>query len=116
MKRNLKEQEFLFNKIKGLKKFEFIKNNGKRLKGRFYILNFIKGNKSFGIIVSKRVGNSVQRNYEKRIIRELIKKHIDNIPNCSIIFIRIPGRNGNFAEKNDDFFKLIQKIAYECNR
>jgi len=43
-----------------------------------YVLN---GPKRFGFIASKKVGNSVQRNRARRLMREVIRLHLPEIRN-----------------------------------
>ena len=41
--------------------------------GKFYLLIFLPADNKIAIIASKKVGKAVKRNYEKRVMRLLIK-------------------------------------------
>jgi ribonuclease P protein component len=60
--------------------------------------------------VSKRVGNAVIRNYEKRTIREIFRKLIPTFK-VSFDLIVILKRNGiDFFEKEKFFVELVREI------
>ena len=67
----------------------------------------------FGISVSKKIGNSVKRNYYKRQVRFLIDKYKKNyqIGYDYIIIIRKDFVDSSFKEKEEHFFNLINKIS-----
>jgi len=63
-------------RIRKSKDFRFIKDNGKVFKTRKLIFNFrnsIDSNSKLGIIVTKKVGNSVFRNTVRRWTREIFR-------------------------------------------
>ena len=67
----------------------------------------------FGISISKKLGNSVKRNYYKRQVRFLIDKYKKNYQNGFdyIIIIRKDFVDGTFKEKDERFLNLINKIS-----
>ena len=73
------EKSFLPDKILTLKKrseFLFIRNSGKSHYCKYFIVNYHLEETSsikIGLTVSKKIGNSVKRNYVKRVIRSIIK-------------------------------------------
>jgi ribonuclease P protein component len=77
---------FSFSKIeKLLNREEFVNLNrsGRRHHTRHFVLIFKKNGLSFarlGITVSKKIGNAVQRNRVKRLIREFFRLHRDQFP------------------------------------
>jgi ribonuclease P protein component len=77
---------FSFSKIeKLLNREEFVNLNrsGRRHHTRHFVLIFKKNGLSFarlGITVSKKIGNAVQRNRVKRLIREFFRLHRDHFP------------------------------------
>jgi len=62
--------------------FQKVYNNGVYYAGRLIVL-YIYENKlgyiRLGIVVSKKIGNSVKRNRVRRLIRESYRKYEDNI-------------------------------------
>ena len=77
---------FSFSKIeKLLNRAEFVNLNrsGRRHHTRHFVFIFKKNGLSFarlGITVSKKIGNAVQRNRVKRLIREFFRLHRDHFP------------------------------------
>jgi ribonuclease P protein component len=64
------------DKIKKKNEISFIFQNGKKCDCIQFRIFYIKNNYNFdrcGIIVSKRIGNSIKRNKTKRILRELFR-------------------------------------------
>jgi len=61
-----------------LKNYKLLIKEGKRLKNKYYLFFILKISKGKGCIlkasVKKKVGIAVKRNYEKRIIRIMLKK------------------------------------------
>lgn len=83
--------------------------------GKFYLLIFLPAdNKKFAIIASKKVGKAVKRNYEKRVMRLLIKEFLDFIPSLHFLLICLQNREGSFQDKKEDlkniFYKLKKRI------
>ena len=97
------------------KKTEFNKvlNEGTVLKGKFYIVGFFKNSldySRFGIIVSKRVsGNSVQRNYQKRILREFFRSIRSQLLFHVDIVVIVKKNSIKFESLNSEFLFLINK-------
>ena len=61
--------------------------------------------------VSKKLGNAVFRNKEKRILREIFRKHIDIINNLEILIVeRKNAINLTFEEKEKQIYNLFCKI------
>ncbi len=101
-----------------LKRSQFLKlsTKGKKIHTGSFIAIALKGEKTnhrIGITVSKKVGNAVERNRIKRIIREYIRHKKDFLP--GILDINIIAKkslsgleNSRIIEKLD---KLFNKIA-----
>jgi len=65
--------------------------------------------KKMAVIVSKKTGNAVVRNYEKRIVRIFLREYWDLLPDGLFVLIRIPKRTGVFLEKKNDVWHLIKR-------
>ena len=99
------------------KNFEFsdIIHNGKFVKNESYAI-YYKDNKldhyRFGISVSKKLGNAVQRNKYKRKFRFIIDKYKKYYQNGYdyIIILRKDFPLIEFSEKDKSFSNLINKI------
>ena len=93
-------------KLKKRAEFMSVRKNGISNRSKFFIINFqyIPNSENFlGITVSKKVGKAVIRNYLKRIIRSIIRKNINLIPN-GLLFEIFPKKG---AEKTS--YHLLEK-------
>lgn len=101
--------------------FDSIINNSPFKKNNSYIIYYKDNNYKydrFGISVGKKLGNAVQRNHYKRLIRAII----DNYKKCYInhkdyiIILRRSAVNKSFQELENDFNKLMHSIRKDfCN-
>jgi ribonuclease P protein component len=110
--------KFKFERKKRIKKnidFQKVYKKGKRLFGKFYIFIYLKNDFNFprlGISVSKKVGKSYLRNYEKRLIRNFFRYKINMLNNYDIIVIR-KKNEGAYKQKEEDFGKLSNNLLKE---
>ena len=96
----VKKEEKLFlpdplNKLKKRSEFLFIRNCGSSIKTKFFIINYFITNENeikFGITISKKFGNSVRRNYVKRVIRSILSQNLYKY-SSKIYFEVIPKKN-----------------------
>ena len=73
-----------FSSLKKRSEFLYLRKVGKTVYGKYFIVNYNFSDNNhlrFGLTVSKKIGNSVIRNYVKRILREIIRKNLNKIPN-----------------------------------
>ncbi|BDU67876.1 MAG: ribonuclease P protein component [Candidatus Tyloplasma litorale] len=67
----MKKQYSLKSKIQ----FNKILKNGKKIKSKYFLISYQKNNEfKIGISIPKRLGNAVFRNYNKRVIKNIISK------------------------------------------
>ncbi len=99
------------------KNFEFANaiHNGRYAKNNAYSIYINENNLDryrFGISVSKKLGNSVNRNLFKRQVRFIIDKYKKNYQNGFdyIIIIRKDYVDLDFSVKDKLFFELISKL------
>jgi len=85
--------------------------NGKNYSVRHVAIYILKGPKRFGFIASKKVGNSVQRNRARRLMREVIRLHILEIRNdIQIIFIaRARIKGVSYMEVEKSIMNMLKK-------
>jgi len=72
--------------------FNQVYRRGKRLRGKGFALIFLPGVNSFGrlgISIPRKVGNAVQRNRIKRIVRETFRLHRNIFPQESDIVFTV---------------------------
>ena len=63
------------------------------------------------ISVSKRVGNAVTRNHEKRIIREIIKNYITRLNKINMLFVVKPNSlDLTYINKKEQIDYLLKKM------
>ena len=107
---------FKFKKKERIKKkedFKEIINDNNKIRTKFYTC-FFKKNKfkenRIGIIIKKKIGNSVKRNYEKRIIRNFFRINKNKIKESCDLIIILNEPDGGFLEKKNDFERIIAYI------
>lgn len=83
---------------------------GNRYYAIYYQENDI-GKPQIAISVSKKVGNAVTRNYQKRVIREVVRRDLDNLPPYSyLIVVKKNSLYLEFQEKQKQLEYLLNKI------
>lgn len=84
-------------------------------RGRFYTLYYIKSDKpQIAFSVSKKYGNAVERNYAKRIMREICRPLITTFPCVKlVIVVKKDAKNANFEILKTDLEKQINYICYK---
>lgn len=61
--------------------------------------------------VSRKFKTAVKRNYEKRVAKEIFRKHLNLLENLKIlVVIKEPVKNLSFFEKEKQILSLIDKI------
>lgn len=106
-------------KTKMLKKnyeFKNVLNRGKYYGGKQIEIFALKSNienNLLGIAISKKVGNSVQRNRIKRLIRENYKNFESNMKVGNKIVViwnrKVNSKEANYYEIKEDMFKILKK-------
>ena len=91
--------------------FKVIFKEGKNYSVKYVAMYLFKGPNRFGFIASKKVGNSVQRNRSKRLMREVIRLHISEIRNdVEIIFIaRVSIKGVSYSEVERCMMNMLKK-------
>lgn len=79
-------------RIRKRKEFLLIYKKGRRYKGKYFNLIYLSNSLDFsrvGIVVSRKIGNAVQRNRVKRWMRDLFRKN-KNLIKISVDMVIIP--------------------------
>lgn len=94
-------------------KFKLVFGEGKYYYSK-YLISYIKKNNincnDVGIIVSKKIGNSVVRHRYTRLIREIFRLNAHNyLENCDVIIIAKKNINTlEYKEIEKDFIELMR--------
>ena len=66
-------------RLKQKSHFRAIFTHGKSFSGRYVVIYVQNGPAKYGFIASKRVGSAVQRNRAKRLMREVVRRHLSEL-------------------------------------
>jgi len=83
---------------------------------KYYAIYYHKhdGEPQIAFSVSKKNGNAVERNYQKRVIKEIVRSNIDSLKGLKILIIVKPSsKDLSFGEKKENIEYLINKIRKE---
>lgn len=103
-------------KIKKTDDFSSVFNFRKRISGHYLVLHFMPTGMEHarvGVIVGKKIARAaVQRNYMKRVLREIFRHEHQNLGGVDVL-IRPQKlfRHENFADVEAEFRHLIRKLS-----
>ena len=81
--------------------------------GNTYYAIYYRKSDSLQIVVSvsKKLGKAVERNYQKRVMKELLRKNIGLLPCIKMLLVvKNNSLNLNYEQKEKELIKLIRKI------
>lgn len=99
-------------RLKSNKEIAELVKNRNTVGNKYYII-YVKDsdNTKVAISVSKKLGNAVTRNYLKRVVREIVSKHLKFITNKNIlIVVKNSCLDIDFTEKEKMLEKLLLKV------
>lgn len=90
-----------------------------RVAGKHYTIYYMKRNDGVKIAISvgKKYGNAVERNYAKRVVREIMRPLISQIPSYSlVIVVKEYSKELSFLEKKDSLEKTLKLLLRKENQ
>lgn len=108
------------HRIRKNEEFRNIYKNGKSFSNQLLVLYVYKNDRKInrvGIVVSKKVGNSVIRNRIKRLIKESYRLNNSKlIDGYDLIFIaRVTAKDKSYAEIESSVLNLFKKAGLQSN-
>src|SRR4030042_5289038 len=109
----LTNHPFSFKKEEKIKKrndFINVFKNGEIVKSKFYNCRYLKNCLNYnrvGIVISKKICNSVKRNYEKRIIREFFRQNKNKFINNYDLIFTVLKCDVDFERKKSNFDEIL---------
>lgn len=106
------------NRSYSLKKnyeIEKIVRNRRSVGNKYFVIYYRKAeNLKIAFSVSKKYGCAVERNYAKRVIRELIRDKLEQLPRVEMIIVVKPlTKPLTYLEKKEQLDYLIKKLKKE---
>jgi len=96
------------------KEIVHILENGYRLRtryGNFYLMSGDHTGHKMAVLIRKQIGNSVQRNYRKRIVREYLRHHFEKIhPYNEAVFLYNFSGNISYHQLQSEFSRRLKTI------
>ncbi len=84
-----------------------------RVSGKYYTIYYVKSDSDVRIAISagKKYGNAVERNYAKRIVREILRPYLDSFQAYSIVVVvKDISKDVSFNDKKYSLEKTIQPL------
>ena len=101
------------NRIKKNDEIAKIVLSNQKIKSDYFFIYYQKGGcvTRMAVSVSKKIGNSVQRNHAKRIIRELIRPNLNKItPANLVVVVKKDLKNIEFSKLNNEMIRCLELI------
>jgi len=112
---NLNNKIYKSEHLREKKLFQILLKHKKKKNGQNFIIYFLPGKtktSKFAVSVSKKIGNSVQRNYYKRIIREIYRTHKNLIEFPYLILFILKKPPNSFKEAEDEIVEFFKTLSY----
>lgn len=107
------------NIIKKASDFNEVFNQGMRVSSTHLTLFFQDHNRlMYGFATSKKLGKAVTRNFAKRRLRELLRRHLDLLPEgVRLVLLARPGmERQRFDKLENEFIHLLKKVSAQISK
>ncbi len=91
-------------------RFKQVFNKGKKTRGEYGMLMVLKGSQGdsqIAFVVSKKIGNAVQRHRMTRLLRDISKEYIERVKNFNMVYVAYKYCN-DYEELQKDFSKQFE--------
>lgn len=99
-------------RLKRKKDIELLLKIKKSVGNKYYAIYFnLEEDTKIAVSVSKKLGKAVERNYQKRVTREIISKNMQKLEKVhALIVVKKPSMDLSFTEKQKQLEYLILKV------
>ncbi len=84
-----------------------------KITDKHYTIYYTKRKDGIKIAISagKKYGNAVERNYAKRVVREILRPHLQMLPSYSlVVVVKDVSKNASFEEKKNSLENVIKVL------
>lgn len=104
-------------RLKSNREFERVRQEGKRIHGKFFSLGILRGvgetGWRAGFVTSRKVGGAVIRNRVRRRLREIVRRHQHQIAGdvWLVLIGRTAAAQASFEKLEDEWWRLMQRAG-----
>lgn len=105
-------------RLKDSDKIGLIVKRRQRISSELYTIYYQQASETkIAVVSGKKIGNAVTRNYNKRVIREIVRPYLQQIKNIhAVIVTKEQAKNVNFTDKKYNLEKLIIKLIERTSK
>ncbi len=97
--------------LRGRLQFDNIFKNGEWIPGKYSSVLFVKSDsRKIGFVVSKKIKKAVNRNRQKRLLREIYRLNKMKFPESFHVVLLAKGLTDDFFLLKQDVLNLVEKI------
>ena len=105
-------------RLKDSDKIGLIVKKRQKIASEYYTIYYQQAKDTkVAVVAGKKIGDAVTRNYNKRVIREIIRPYLNKIQNIhAVIVTKEQIKNVEFIEKKTNLEKLIIKLIERTSK